>query len=148
MMVSDCRNAGLGNEFSQGYAEGHLHGDGKGVLRHENIDPELFHELVERAFQIVGEIAYSFRYQAATRLRSPNTLVQPNVLGKTKIRFGHDIADVSAAITLAAVPKTNVPVFPEHLGPLGALQRDAVLSREASRYESYVLAHASIVLRM
>ena len=50
MMVGDGRHPGLREKFSQGNAQGNMHGNGQAVLRYDDIDSKFFNKPVEGTF--------------------------------------------------------------------------------------------------
>ena len=128
--MGNGRHSRFGKELRQCDAEREMHGDGKTVLRNENIDIELIYELIDRAFEIISHRAYSLGYEPVPAAFAPNPFIDPNVLGEAKVRFRHDMTYFWGSVALSTVPITHVPVFPKHFGPLGALERNPILPRE------------------
>jgi len=56
--------------------------------------------------------------------------------------LGDAQADIAGAVQAAAVPEADVAILPQHLGPLGRLQGDAVGSRKAGGDETDIKRHS------
>ena len=141
VMVGDRGNPGLGDEMRQGHAQRHVHRNAQGVLDDQNLDLESFHELVQRVLQVFALLVNPPRHFRRPREASEHALVDPDVVGMRKARFRHQHAGVGIAIQPAPVPEAGVLVVPQHLRPLGALQRNAVRARKAGRDEAHTTAH-------
>ena len=137
--MGDRWNLSLGQEFGNGNAEGHMHGDGKYIFDNQYTDFKPLHILIQGTLQILRQIADSLRQQRAAAVGPPQLVIDPFVFRVVKIRFRNAHTYVGSAVQATGIPETHMVIFPQNLCPFSRLQRDPIGACEARGHETYIL---------
>ena len=135
VVMGDGGDAGLGDHFGDGQAEGNVERDRQGVLGHQHVERKAFDELVEALFQFPPQLVDLLRDPRLAGVGVEQIVGDLLYLRVPELRLGEQNRAFGRSLQLAAAIVAAVAHALQYGGPLGGFQRHAVGSREAERHE-------------